>query len=152
MRTTCFTGILFLAATTASAEQARGQPAGKAAERLTITKLPFQREVVLRPGKAVRLVLPDRKEVAVWGRAPGGAPVEKLLEKQDLVLDYGEKPFQQPDFHMRPLDGGVGATPASSSYIRLGGVTTWSGGPGHERHLYVGKYRLTLREEGPRKG
>lgn len=151
MRTTTLVGILFLATMPLSGEQAPGRPSGKTAERLAITEVPFQREVVLRPDEAVLLVLPDRKEVALWCRPPGASPVEKLLQTQDLVLDYGEKPFQKPDFHLRRLDGGEGATPTSSSYIRLGGVTTWSGGPGHERDLYVGKYRLTLREEGPRK-
>jgi HEAT repeat protein len=100
---------------------------------------------VLLSGTAIRIILPNGKEVAAWCGTPKG--IARLFTTGDLDLHWGERPFRQPPLRTVPLADG-GSTVEWDSYIRQGGVTTWTGGPGQEIELFVEPYRITLREEG----
>jgi HEAT repeat protein len=110
--------------------------------------LPFKKEVALRRGEGIRLTLPIGKDVAIWCKK--GSPLEQLLDNSDFQLEYGEKPFIELKY--RQWQEGARQMSALDSYIQQGAVVTWSGGPGHEVQLYVEKYFIALREEGPSKG
>ncbi len=119
-----------------------------AAERIVVAEnvLPFKTEVRLKKGEAARLILPNGKEIAFWCREG------TFLDDADLGLTWGEVPYERLSTKWFPQPDGSAVAAEWHSYIRQGCVTTWSGGPGHEYELFVEKYRVTLREEGPLSG
>ncbi len=113
---------------------------------VVMSEFPFSQNIVLARGEACVFKFPDAKTLAVW--------CERYISRDsDLRLCYGEKPFKSPEITWISREDGSKVSGPYDSYIQSGGVTTWSGSPGHEYELYVGdKYRVTLREEGDRDG
>ena len=117
---------------------------------IAVSTLPFSQDIALTPGGACIFKFPDDKTLAVWCERTG--PIS-LPGDSDLDLSYGEKPFERLEIAWIPQEDGSRVSGPYKSYIRSGGVMTWSSGPGHEYELYVGdKYRVGLREEGDKKG
>ena len=120
--------------------------------KIEVTKkdIPYTKDVTLSPGCALNIVLPNKKNLAIWCMKTGPF---SLPGDSDLRLSYGEKPFIQPEQTWIELPGGGRTTGPLKSYIRRGAVGTWSSGPGHEYTIFIDDiYRVTLREDGDKKG
>ncbi|MGI6495723.1 MAG: hypothetical protein ACOX5G_06500 [Kiritimatiellia bacterium] len=112
-----------------------------AAEEIHPTELPFSQEMLLSPGKACILRLPNgERSVALWcARAKG---IAAIMEESGLVFHYGEEPFKRLESEEIQLpDGGV-AFGEYLSYIRQGPVITSDNS--REYVLYVDKYCVTV--------
>lgn len=117
---------------------------------VAVSEIPFSHDVTLAPGDTCVFNLPDNKTLAIWCEKTG--PIS-LSGDSNLDLSYGEKPFERLEITWIPQEDGSTVSGPYKSYIRSGGVTTWSSGPGHEYELYVGDtYRVGLREEGDKDG
>jgi len=105
--------------------------------------LPFESGVKLRKGDAVRLLLPNSREVAFWcvkGEVGVFAPGDA-----ELMLRWGEKPFRVPRLKDIPRpDGSFGVE--FDSYIRSGGINPSAEREGAELMLYVDDYCVLLAE------
>ena len=113
--------------------------------RVQVASVPFSRDFVLKAGDAYVFELPNGKTVAVWCENRGG--IARAVRGHDLDISYGEKPFQTLEYERIPLPEGNGYTSGDLiSYIRSSGTT--ESGDEFEYVLYVGEYRIGLKEKG----
>lgn len=116
---------------------------------VTDQALPFRQVVVLKKNSAARVTLPNGKDIAFWcGRGALG----RLLSNSDLDLEWGEKPFTQLRAKWKKQADGSQRSDGWYSYIRQGGVTTYSSKKTTERELFVEKYRVVLADDGDSNG
>jgi HEAT repeat protein len=144
----------------------------KSAERIEITanSIPFKREITLKSGEAVVLVLPNQKTLAVWCEKPSGilrdihggrariplhclhqffpAPgIVRIPRGVSASLQYGEQPFTSLEREEIALPGGGTTTGEYKSYIRQGPVMEGNLGRTREYILYVNPFRISLDEQ-----
>ena len=125
------------------------EPVDAPLNRVKESDLPYSRSFELDCGNAIRLALPDGRELALW--CSGTPPIGQAMGNGELMLSYGEKPFRSSPLKYRNLPEGGRWVEGDDSYIRQGGVTTFSNRPGCQRELFVGNYRV-LTDESPGKG
>lgn len=114
-------------------------------QSVPVASVPFSHNLALKPGDACSFELPTGKTFAVWCENRGG--IARAVRGHDLDLAYGEKPFQTLEWERIPLPEGNGYTSGELiSYIRSGG--TIQSGDEFEYVLYVGEYRIGLKEKG----
>lgn len=119
--------------------------------KITNEQLPFQKDIVLKPGECFIVVFPNGNKLAVW--CNGAGPLQLPGEDSDLDLGYGEQPFIRPEISWIPQPDGSRVSGPYKSYIRSGSVVTWSGGPGHEYNLFISDvYHVVLLEKGDKNG
>lgn len=111
---------------------------------IAATAIPFTREIVIEPGKAVVLILPNNKTLAIWCERHSG--IESVIAESALGMHYGEKPFTRLEYERIPLPSGGTTSGEWLSYIRQGEVIGWSGKP-KEYILYVDPYRISLKQK-----
>jgi HEAT repeat protein len=144
----------------------------KSAERIEITanSIPFKREITLKSGDAVVLVLPNQKTLAVWCEKPSGIlrdlnggragiplhclhqffptpGIVRIPREVSASLQYGEQPFTSLEREEIALPGGGTTTGEYKSYIRQGPVMEGNLGRTREYILYVNPYRISLDEQ-----
>jgi hypothetical protein len=112
--------------------------------------LPYSRQFEMDCGDAIRLGLPNGREVALW--CTGTPAIGQALGNGELTLSYGEKPFRSSPLKYRNLPDGGRWVEGCDSYIRQGGVTTFSGRSGCQRELFVGNYRILTDENAGKEG
>ncbi len=113
---------------------------------ITDKEIPYTKKITLSPGCALNIILPDKKNLAIWCNKTGRF---SLPGDSDLRLRYGENPFSNLEIIWLDQPGGSKVAGPYKSYIRSGSVGTWSSGPGHEYTLFIDdKYRVKLRGEG----
>lgn len=102
----------------------------------------FVHEAALSEGEALRIILPNGKEVAVWCEAPSA-----MLAQTRPRLNWGERPFEQLDLSWVQLPDGGQVADEWISYIRQGVVRTWSVDSDAERELFVDPYCVIVRDK-----
>jgi HEAT repeat protein len=117
----------------------------KSAPRIVIAEnaVPFTREIAIDPGKAMVLILPNNKTLAIWCERHSG--IELAIAETALGMSYGEKPFTPLGYESIPLPNGGTTGGELLSYIRQGAVIGWPGKP-KEYILYIDPYRISLKQ------
>lgn len=115
------------------------------APRVSLTETAPAVDVTLAPGKAVVLLLPRDRELAVWNEKAGRFGPRLTLDKASM--GYGEKPFRQLDrFEQVELPGGGTTSGRSFSYIRPGPVMDGGMDKPREYILFVDDFRISLKQ------
>jgi len=114
------------------------------AQEVAIQEIPASKEIVLSPGGACVIRLPNRKTVAVWCRKLAGGLAD--LENSDLGFEYGEVPFKRLKIERIALPDGGTTFGEYLSYIRQGPVIYT--GTAREHVLYVEEYCLSITTKG----
>ena len=104
--------------------------------------IPFKREITVKEGKAIVLVLPDQRTLAVWCVKPSG--ILSQVAGGVAALEYGEQPFTPLEREEIALPAGGTTTGEYRSYIRQGPVMDRDAGRTSEYILYVNPYRISL--------
>ena len=150
MPTSRINRILILTLITLAVQSLTTPPTASAADpkRLTVTDkdLPFESSVKIAKGDAAILSLPNGKEIAFWfGK---GTFLDNLLDGSDVSFHWAEKPFTRLELTRRKMADGSEVCTEWKSYIRQGGVTTYSRSHDTERELFVDPYRIVLKDTG----
>ncbi len=91
-------------------------------------KTPFQQEVKFAEGDCYVVVLPSKKEVAIWAEKDR-FPIGEQKTKSGLQCLWGEKPFELKR--------------SKDSYIEQGSVITSTADKTTEHQLFVGEWQLS---------
>jgi hypothetical protein len=115
------------------------------------SSLPFQRDFQLDCGDVLRFKLPNDKQLALW--CTGAPALGQVFRQAALTIRYGESPYHSAPSKYREMPDGSRVLDGDDSYIRNGGVTTFSDNAARQdRELFVGKYRVLLTEDAGKDG
>ena len=112
------------------------------AQEIVVQEIPTSREIALSRFDACVIRLPNHRTVALWCERADGS------DDDELDYSYGERPFRELESEKIQLPGGGITYGDYLSYIRSGGVTTYSGDDSREVVLYADQYCLTIVTKG----